>query len=354
MDVFILNRFLILFFIVIKISAFSQEYSDISMNEIRILASHNSYKIKPTERTLKFISRFGKFLSDDNKPFQLNYGHATLIEQLNDYNIRGFELDVYNDPKGKRYFKHPLNFFIPKQKVRSQTDSIMKNSGFKILHIPDIDYLTNYKTLEQALDELNEWSIQNPTHAPIFINIELKGSAMGDEVHLLRLFGFHKAVQFDKTTLLEMDSIFKKKLTTLFPSNIFKENYTSNQERISSIGWPKLTDVRGKIFVIVQGQNSHLYPIENAGAFVYGDKKDPNCIFLLKDNSQGIEQEISELTKSFMIRTRSDAGTIEARNNDYSRLNAALKSGAQIISTDFYRKDLTIGEFVIPQEYFIK
>jgi hypothetical protein len=49
-----------------------------------------------------------------------------------------------------------------------------------------------------------------------------------------------------------------------------------------------------------------------------------------------------------MIRTRTDAGTIEARENNYSRLKKSLEIGAQILSTDYYKKDPNIGPFVIP------
>ena len=37
-----------------------------------------------------------------------------------------------------------------------------------------------------------------------------------------------------------------------------------------------------------------------------------------------------------MVRTRSDAGTKEARANNYDRFLKAKASGAQVISTDYY------------------
>lgn len=40
--------------------------------------------------------------------------------------------------------------------------------------------------------------------------------------------------------------------------------------------------------------------------------------------------------RGFIVRTRADAGTIEALENDYSRWEAAQRSGAQIITTDYY------------------
>jgi hypothetical protein len=37
-----------------------------------------------------------------------------------------------------------------------------------------------------------------------------------------------------------------------------------------------------------------------------------------------------------LVRVRSDADTAEARNHDLGRLQSAERSGAQIISTDYY------------------
>jgi hypothetical protein len=42
--------------------------------------------------------------------------------------------------------------------------------------------------------------------------------------------------------------------------------------------------------------------------------------------------------KGYMIRTRADADTEEARRNDKTRFQAACQSGAQIITTDYYYK----------------
>ena len=46
--------------------------------------------------------------------------------------------------------------------------------------------------------------------------------------------------------------------------------------------------------------------------------------------------EIQTLVKAgFLVRTRADADTAEARKNDSTRRDKALASGAQFISTDF-------------------
>ena len=332
----------------------AQDFADsLPMNRIRVLASHNSYKIQPTARTMKFISRFKRFLSEDNQPYQLEYSHQTISNQLSSYHIRGLELDVYNDPKGGRYYKHKLNFFIRKQRIKEREFSALKKPGFKIIHIPDIDYRSNYLLLSEALQELNQWSVQHPAHAPIFVNIELKGSALGDESKLLHLMGYKKAIGFNAKSLQELDSVFKQMLTTLYSAEEFKNKENSLRERIDNQGWPSIGEVRGRIFVIVQGSGVELYP-ETQGAFVYGVPENKNCIFLLRDDPNSSFSEIQTLQNKFIIRTRSDAGTIEARANDYTRYNRAIMSGAQIISTDYYLPNPQIGEFVIPAVNCIK
>ncbi|GAA3255414.1 hypothetical protein GCM10020258_13870 [Sphingomonas yabuuchiae] len=42
------------------------------------------------------------------------------------------------------------------------------------------------------------------------------------------------------------------------------------------------------------------------------------------------------MKQGFIVRTRSDADTVEARTNDHARQQAAIDSGAQAVSTDYY------------------
>jgi len=52
------------------------------------------------------------------------------------------------------------------------------------------------------------------------------------------------------------------------------------------------------------------------------------------------ETTISErVGLGYIVRTMADGNTNEARSGDESRMNAALASGAQIVSTDYYRPD---------------
>ena len=51
-------------------------------------------------------------------------------------------------------------------------------------------------------------------------------------------------------------------------------------------------------------------------------------------------EEIEQLVlEGYLVRTRADSDTDEARNGDTSRRDLALASGAHYISTDYYRAD---------------
>jgi len=57
------------------------------------------------------------------------------------------------------------------------------------------------------------------------------------------------------------------------------------------------------------------------------------------------EAKIRDLVRQgFMVRTRADADTKEARANDLSRFEAAQRSGAQVITTDYYIPDRSIDD----------
>jgi hypothetical protein len=62
----------------------------------------------------------------------------------------------------------------------------------------------------------------------------------------------------------------------------------------------------------------------------------PAATWMKDDDAVGDYDRIKKLVKDgFLVRTRADAGTVEARTNDTRRRDQALASGAQFISTDY-------------------
>ena len=76
------------------------------------------------------------------------------------------------------------------------------------------------------------------------------------------------------------------------------------------------------------------------------------------NNPLGAIDEIKErATEGFLVRTRADADTVEARTGDYSRMRAAFDSGAHFISTDYYVPDERLeGDYQVrfPQGGYVR
>lgn len=332
---------------------YCQIHDSLPLNDIRILASHNSYKKKPDPKIIKFLNHFHKQLGEENDPKRINYGHEPLMVQLDSFGIRGFELDVYYDPKGGRYYKRKINGPISGKHKKSKIKAL-KNPGFKVLHISDVDYETHYYTFIDALTELKTWSLNHPNHLPLFVNIEAKGSGLGDESGFLRFLGFKKAIKYDSTaySALNKEILSVIDSTMIFTPMNLKGGFKNTKSRLETIGWPTLQECRGKIFFILEGNNSQIYRdfIDagyNTPMFVYSPPNGLNTAFVVKNNVLESEEEIKILSEKYMVRTRADVETIDARNVDYSRFEACLRSNAQIISTDYYKMDSSISNFEV-------
>ena len=108
-----------------------------------------------------------------------------------------------------------------------------------------------------------------------------------------------------------------------------------------------LKAARGKVVfgMINEGSVRDLYlkghpALEGRLLFVGVPPTHPAAAWLRVDDPVAHFSQIQELVKEgFLVRTRPDAYTVEARANDPHRLERALASGAQFISTDFPEAD---------------
>lgn len=76
--------------------------------------------------------------------------------------------------------------------------------------------------------------------------------------------------------------------------------------------------------------------------FVNVAEDHPDAAFFILNDPKTQLAEIKEKVRAgFMVRTRADADTREARTSDYTRVEAALASGAQLISTDYCQSALS-------------
>jgi hypothetical protein len=74
--------------------------------------------------------------------------------------------------------------------------------------------------------------------------------------------------------------------------------------------------------------------------FVNAQPGKEEAAFVILNDPIQYEDSIRTLVKGgYLVRTRADEGTHEARKADYRKLEAALRSGAHYISTDYYMPD---------------
>ena len=101
-----------------------------------------------------------------------------------------------------------------------------------------------------------------------------------------------------------------------------------------------LDEKQEKIARYLKGQ-SHL---KDRVLFVNAKEGHPEAAFRIVNNPQKDFKYIQSLVaKGYMVRTRSDSETKEARTNDYTRFEIAKASGAQVISTDYYAPSALIN-----------
>jgi hypothetical protein len=324
--------------IVVCLSLTSLSGQSLTMNQIQVIGSHNSYKIGIEKPLMQLI------LSERPESIGLDYTHISITQQL-DLGLRSFEIDVLYDPDGGRFSK-PKGLDILKaqgMEARPYDAAVMNDPGFKVLHIPDIDFRTHCATFKVCLSDIRDWSKSHNDHLPIIITINPKSSGLNKP-------GFAEVIPFDKNVLNALDKeiveIFKT--TELITPSQVKGKAKTLRQAIVDKGWPDLSMARGKIlFVLDAGKElTELYlrgdEDYSRPMFSNTDLENPHAAFFIMNDPVKNEKDIIDRVKmGFMVRTRSDADTREARTGDKRRFEAAIRSGAQVISTDYYQKSLS-------------
>ncbi|MBT1696706.1 hypothetical protein KK083_07465 [Fulvivirgaceae bacterium PWU4] len=310
----------------------------LKMNQVQVIGSHNSYKIGIEKPLMDLI------LAERPEAKGLDYAHISLTEQL-DLGLRGLEIDVLYDPEGGR-FSHPKGLdMLNAQGVQAMpyNPEAMKDPGFKVLHVPDIDFRSHCATFKACLSDIKDWSQSHSDHLPIIITINPKTSGLDKP-------GFAKVIPFDKKVLDALDKEILKVLDVdhLITPKQVKGKQKTLRKAIVDKGWPDLAEARGKIlFVLDAGKDlTDLYITGDEAyarpMFANTDSENPHAAFFIMNDPIEQEKDIAARVKQgFMVRTRSDADTREARTGDKRRFEAAIRSGAQVITTDYYLKSLS-------------
>jgi hypothetical protein len=225
----------------------------------------------------------------------------------------------------------------------------MKEPGFKILHIPDLDFRSDVLTLKQCLSELRAWSDKHRDHYPVFITLEAKDGA-GSNKELTEPEPFTPAL-FDELDQVLEAGLGKEHLIT---PDMVRGHYATLESAVLSGNWPSLKAARGKFLFILDDHDRKrdMYiaghpSLKGRVLFINGEPGMPEAATMIRNDPT--MPEIKNLVeKGYIIRTRADADTKEARMNDKTEFMAACASGAQIITTDYYRKSTHFkSEYVV-------
>jgi hypothetical protein len=306
----------------------------IKLNQMQVIGTHNSYHagIAPSEAKLWQKKNPQAFKS-------LDYSHPSLTRQF-DGGARQIELDIFADSRGGR-FAHPAG---PRMVAEAHlpTDppfdpkGAMNKPGFKVMHMQDIDYRSVCQPFIACLAEVRRWSRAHPHHVPIFILVETKQNSDADGMRLTPAEPFTSAV-FDALDE-EIRSVFpREELVT--PDDV-RGDYTTLNEAIRAGNWPTLKSARGKVvFLLDVRKAASVYAeghpsLRGRVLFTNAEPGQPDAAFT--ECNDGPAEAIADLVRQgYLVRTRSDADTQEARVNDTHRRDAMLNSGAQIVSTDY-------------------
>ena len=318
------------------------------INQIQVIGSHNSYRLKTYEPIFNFVQNLGSLLPSSLNPDGWDYTHLPLNQQFSNYGIRQIELDIYYDPDGGRFYNRWGNQLVQDDPLNDPVESgipELNEPGFKVLHIADVDYMTNYITFKQALQAVKDWSDAHPRHLPIFILIETKETSLAGSVPVGTWTETH---QFDLDAMNAIDEEIKSvfsNLNQVITPDVVRGEFATLKEAVNTRGWPKIGDSRGRVvFLLNNGGDIKDYYLQGhpslQGRILFVDSGDdnPESAFIMQNNpsSDEIEQWVSD---GYIIRTRADANTDEARTGDVTDRDRALASGAQLISTDYYRPD---------------
>lgn len=307
------------------------------LNHFQVIGSHNSYKIGIEPPLMDLL------IQEDSNAIGLDYRHLSLPEQL-DVGVRALELDVLYDPAGGK-FTQPVGLSIMDSlgipSIPYDTSALIE-AGLKVFHIPDIDFRSHCLTFKSCLADVVNWSDAHPDHYPIIITVNPVNEGVEKE-------GFTSVIPFDKEALDALDDEISEVVSKeqMITPMLVKGEFATLRTAILEKGWPAIEEIKGRLlFVLDAGKevtaaylkgNTYQKPM-----FVNVEEDHPHAGFFIMNDPMAMEEQIRErVKKGFMVRTRSDANTSEARRGDYSRYQAAKRSGAQVISTDYYLKDLS-------------
>ena len=315
--------------------------TNLHVNDIVTVGTHNSYKEAIDPKIFALVQMMAPQIAPT-----IDYSHIAIDKQLDD-GARAIEIDVAYDPKGG-LFAHPMGPMYAGETIPADYSAAMTKPGFKVLHFQDVDYRSNCITLIACLTILKDWSHAHPDHVPILVTMNAKDDSLPNGQGT-------QALKFDPAAF---DALDKEVRAVMAPSDLItpddiQGSYPTLRDAVLKHGWPTLGATRGKfIFALDEGEPKISFyrngrkSLEGRVFFVNAPGNSPQAAYLTMNEAETDSAAIASAVKrGFLVRTRADADTIEARKNDTKRRDKAFASGAQYISTDYMEPDPRFGAY---------
>lgn len=317
--------------------------ANLRMNDILTVGTHNSYKVALSPAEIAALTS-----RNPRAAAQLDYGHRTLTDQL-DAGVRKLEIDVYHDPAGGRYVapKGPALAGVPLEPGFVET---MAKPGLKVFHVTDIDPHSHCLLFTACLTEIRRWSDAHPGHTPLLIMINAKQGKSP-------VPGGTDALPFDEAAFDGFDREVRSALppAKLITPDQVQGTYPTLRDAVRAGNWPTLAQARGRIWfaldeapevvAVYRGQRRSL---EGRVMFINTDEDSPAGAYLTLNDPVGQAARIrAAVDAGYIVRTRADADTGEARAKDTTRRDTALAGGAQYVSTDYFWPDARLGDYQV-------
>lgn len=316
------------------------------INEKQWIGTHNSYHIAPDRVAMAVIE-----LAARDEARSIDCTQRPLTEQLEELGMRHFELDLFRDPDGTLY-RSPLCYQMAKTQQADvpvfDPDQKLHQAGIKVLHSPDFDFRTHAYTARDALLEFDRWMKKNPDDGPIFILLELKSQSFSPATVPLPW----TAVAIEELEGLLLEVFSRDQILT--PDDV-RGGKPTLRDAVKGVGWPTVAESRGKIVFLLdnEGVERDTYlakseTLERRLLFASVPASHPAAAWMKRNDPIGSYDEIVSLVgQGFLVRTRADSGTTESRTNNTRRRDRAIKSGAQLISTDYPESDKRFSDYSV-------
>jgi hypothetical protein len=303
--------------------AAARDAAPLRLNDVQVIGTHNSYKRAMPAATMARLRAADPKLAE-----ALDYAHRDLNEQL-DKGARQLEIDVNYDPQGGHY-------------ARGSDDPALRRPGYKVLHIPGIDNSSSCVLLTDCLTIIRRWSDAHPRHVPIMLMFNVK-----DEQNAAR--GGIDSIVPDAAGYDALDAEIRAVLppAKLITPDDVQGRYPTLRDAVRANNWPTLEQARGKILFAMDEPPAKvaLYrgarrSLEGRVFFINTDEGSPAAAYLTLNETMADAARIRrDVAAGYLVRTRADAETREARSNDTRRRDTALASGAHYVSTDYLWPD---------------